>query len=148
MTDDLPPEARQFDFWLGEWDVTWGEADRGTNTIRAVLDDRVILENFDGEQATPLRGMSVSTYNRALGKWQQTWVDNQGSYLDFVGELQDGRMILMRHAALNGRPIMQRMVWYNITPDELDWNWERSEDAGATWSLQWHIHYHRKAAQA
>jgi hypothetical protein len=74
----LPAEARQFDFWIGDWDAHWGDGARGTNIIRAVLDDAVILENFDGRPGTPLLGMSVSVYNAALGKWQQTWVDNQG----------------------------------------------------------------------
>ena len=32
------------------------------------------------------------------GKWKQTWVDNEGGYLDFVGESKDGQMILSREA--------------------------------------------------
>ena len=39
----------------------------------------------------PLRGLSVSLFNARSGKWQQTWVDNEGAYLDFVGEFKDGR---------------------------------------------------------
>ena len=143
-TQPLPPEARQFDFWIGEWDVAWGDDRHGANNITAVLDDAVILENFNGQPGTPLVGMSVSVYNQALGKWQQTWVDNQGGYLDFVGEFNDGRMILQRHATIEGQAVMQRMVWYNIAPDELDWNWERSDDQGRTWNTLWHIHYTRR----
>jgi len=137
-------ELRQFDFWLGEWDLTWGEDGRGTNVITAVLDQRVIQEQFDGRPATPLQGLSVSTYNMQLGKWQQTWVDNSGSYLDFVGEFAAGKMILSREATLAGQPILQRMVWYNIAEQSLDWNWERSTDDGETWQIMWHIHYQRK----
>ena len=58
------PEARQFDFWIGQWDLTWGESGRGTNRITAVLDDCVIRENFDGTPSMPLKGWSVSTYDR------------------------------------------------------------------------------------
>jgi hypothetical protein len=36
------------------------------------------------------------------------------------------------------------MVWYNIASDQLDWNWERSEDEGTTWTILWQIHYQRK----
>jgi len=25
-----------------------------------------------------------------------------------------------------------------------DWNWERSDDGGATWQVNWNIHYTRK----
>jgi len=136
-----PPEARQFDFWLGEWQVTWGEDQHGTNVIRSILDDAVILENFDGGG---LRGLSVSTYNVETRQWQQTWVDNQAGYLDFTGEFKDGRMILQRTARRNDEIFQQRMVWYNIAPQQLDWNWERSDDDGATWRVLWHIHYTRK----
>jgi hypothetical protein len=140
----LPAEARQFDFWVGEWDAVWGDGDRGTNTVRAVLDDAVILENFDGRPGTPLMGMSVSVYNSLSGKWQQTWVDNQGGYLDFVGALEEGRMILQRSTLRQGQAFLQRMVWYNIEHNQFDWNWERSDDDGRTWQALWQIHYTRR----
>ena len=144
MNTNEAAALRQFDFWLGDWDLTWGEAGKGTNRITAVLDNRVIQEQFDGTPSTPLQGLSVSAYNTQLGKWQQTWVDNSGSYLDFVGEFADGKMILSREAVLEGKPIQQRMVWHNITELALDWNWERSEDGGETWQVMWHIRYQRK----
>jgi hypothetical protein len=136
-------ERRQFDFWIGEWDLRW-ENGKGTNIIRATLDGCVITEKFDGTPAINLRGTSVSSFNKQLGKWQQTWVDNQGSYLDFVGEFKAGQMVLQRKAVLEGREILQRMVWYNITKDKLDWNWERSEDRGKSWKVLWKITYSRK----
>jgi len=36
------------------------------------------------------------------------------------------------------------MVWYNITENEFDWNWERSDDGGVTWDVKWQIKYKRK----
>ena len=42
------PEAGQFDFWLGDWELSWGDSGKGTNKITKVLDGCVILENFDG----------------------------------------------------------------------------------------------------
>lgn len=138
-----PPEARQFDFWLGDWKVTWGENGRGVNRVESILDGYVILENFDAAPAMPFRGLSVSTFNRWLGKWQQTWVDNQGNYLDFIGEYDSGSMILQRETTLDGVTFLQRMVWHNIASNRLDWNWERSDDRGRTWDVVWHIHYER-----
>lgn len=138
------PEARQFDFWLGDWEVSWDSDGRGTNIVEAVLDGCVILENFDGGPETGLRGMSVSTYRPQTGKWYQTWVDNQGNYLDFVGGMQGKKMILAREAREAEGPLHQRMVWYNVEANSLDWNWERSEDGGETWETLWHIHYLRR----
>jgi hypothetical protein len=45
-----------------------------------------------------LRGQSVSIFDASPRKWKQTWVDNEGAYLDFVGEFKDGQMVLAREA--------------------------------------------------
>jgi hypothetical protein len=143
MADGPPPE-RQFDFWLGEWDVTWGEDQRGTNRIEKILDGRALQESFDGSPSIPFRGMSLSAYSPQRGLWQQTWVDVEGNYWHFTGGFQDARMILVTDDVIEGVPVKLRMVWYNITSDELDWNWERSDDDGETWQLRWHLHYRRR----
>ena len=136
---------QQFNFWLGNWNLTWADSGVGTNRVSTILDNHVIQEEFDAHPSGTLRGLSVSVYVPQIGKWKQTWVDSDGSYLDFVGEFADGKMELRRSAtAADGRVISQRMVWYNIEPNELDWNWERSEDEGQTWQVQWHIHYRRQ----
>jgi len=138
-------EAKQFDFWLGEWDLTW-ENGRGTNTITRALDGCVIMENFNGGTSMPLRGMSLSVWSNATGAWQQTWVDNEGGYLDFSGGLQkDGRMILERKGKVEGKEVLQRMIWHDIRPSSLVWNWERSEDGGVAWKVVWRIAYRRRA---
>ncbi|KAA3597988.1 MAG: hypothetical protein DWQ06_12880 [Calditrichaeota bacterium] len=138
-------EAKQFDFWVGEWNLTWADSGKGFNKVEKILGSCVIQENFDGLESTPLKGISVSTYNKNLKKWQQTWVDNSGAYLDFVGEFADGKMILAREfTGKEGKKIMQRMVWFNITKNTLNWNWERSLDEGKTWKPLWQIHYTRK----
>jgi hypothetical protein len=48
-------------------------------------------ENFSGGGAMHLRGKSVSILDVRVGKWKQTWVDNEGGYLDFGGESKDGQ---------------------------------------------------------
>ncbi len=142
------PEIKQFDFWIGDWNLTWpgkqpAEIGHGRNTVTRILGGCVIQENFSGE-AAHLRGTSVSTFD-ASGKWRQTWVDNEGAYLDFMGEFKDGQMILQREAVgPNGTKSLQRMVWKNITPNEFDWSWEASTDGGKTWRVQWPIHYKRR----
>jgi hypothetical protein len=139
------PELRQFDFWVGEWDLTW-EGGSGTNRVHRVLDACAVEENFSGSDADgQLRGMSLSVYDTAQRQWRQTWVDNQGSYLDFTGGLKDGRMVLGREAIADGKRFAQRMIFYNITPNALDWSWERSDDGGRSWRPLWKIHYARRA---
>jgi hypothetical protein len=141
-------EAREFDFWIGDWGLTWddgaGGIAKGFNTIESLYDGCVIRENFrDSSQS--FFGMSVSAYSTLLKKWQQTWVDNQGAYLDFTGEFKDGKMTLERSfMTAKGKKLKQRMIFYNIAKNELDWNWEKSDDEGKTWTVAWKIHYKRK----
>jgi hypothetical protein len=133
-------ENHEFDFWLGEWNVYWGDK-QGTNRIERILDEAVIQENFKGDGLT---GISVSIFSKEDHRWHQTWVDNTGSYLDFVGDFVDGKMILSRHGVVEGKPVRQRMVWYDITPNAFLWNWERSDDEGKTWREMWKLEYKRK----
>lgn len=136
--------AQDFDFWVGSWELTWPKDGAGINVITKMLDDKVILEAFDGRPSSPLVGRSVSVYDPKKDVWRQTWVDNQGGYLDFVGRMYpDGRMILGREAEQAGKAILQRMVWFNISTDSFDWHWEQSSDGGQTWTVQWPIHYRR-----
>jgi hypothetical protein len=118
---------------------------RGTNRIQRILDGCVVEENFSGENSIPLRGTSVSTFDANSKQWKQTWVDNQGAYLDFAGEFKDGQMILQRESLTKKGRSLQRMVWKNITANEFDWSWEASQDGGKTWQVQWPIHYKRKS---
>ena len=132
---------RDFDFWLGEWKLTWGEEGHGTNRIESILNGAVIQENFEGEG---LIGMSVSVFSKEDSRWHQTWVDGSGSYLDFIGEFIGEKMILSRNGILEGNPVKQRMVWYEITTNNFQWNWERSDDEGSSWRVVWKIQYQRK----
>ncbi len=143
-------QQKQFDFWVGEWDLSWppqngGEAGHGTNSIQRILDGCIVQENFSSQDSDHLRGTSVSVFDTRAGAWKQTWVDSQGSYLDFTGEFKDGQMILQREANVNGTKLLQRMVWKNITANAFDWSWESSRDGGKTWQVNWPIHYKRKS---
>ena len=69
MTETTPPE-RQLDFWLGEWEVSWGEGQGGSNRIDKILDGKVIREQFDGNPAMPFRGISPSVYDPHSELWR------------------------------------------------------------------------------
>lgn len=60
-------EALEFDFWLGEWNLTWenkgGEVMKGTNNIQKILGGCVIQETFNGGDKMKLRGVSLSVYD-------------------------------------------------------------------------------------
>jgi len=142
IADRLGEDA--LDFWLGSWDVSWAGGGHGTNVIRRILDDRVIEETFQGSDPDgSLKGRSLSVRDAADGSWRQTWVDSNGAYLDFVGVEVDGRIGFQRNATVGGVAVVQRMVWLDVTPESLRWQWQRSVDGGATWEVAWEIDYRR-----
>ncbi|MEJ2194539.1 MAG: hypothetical protein P8X73_06715 [Ignavibacteriaceae bacterium] len=103
----------------------------------------MIEENFNGNPGVDFKGKSFSVYNNTQKIWQQTWVDDQGSYMVFTGGMEDDQMILSRKITRNKKELIQRMVFYNISKDEFDWNWESSKDDSKTWQLNWKLHYTR-----
>lgn len=139
------PEASQFDFWLGDWSLFSADTITGLNSIQKVMDGCTIQENFSSERINYI-GKSWSVYSPQRKIWQQTWVDNQGAFIYLTGEFKDGVMTLSTAARNmpNGKEMISRMRFYNITKDNFDWTWEATTDAGATWQPNWQIHYVRK----
>lgn len=141
-------QRRQFDFWLGSWEVSWpasphGAAGFGRENVQRILNNCVVQENFTEETASPARAMSVSAYIPERGQWRQTRMDNQGHYAEFSGESKNDEVVLSRDAEVDGKKVVQRVVWRNIKPMEFDWSWEQSEDGGKTWQVLWPMHFVR-----
>ena len=141
-----PEEA--FDFWVGEWDITYtnqkGEEIKAKNTITKVLDGKVIEENFEDPKGSGLLGKSISVYNPRTKTWHQAWADNQGSYFDFVGEIEgENRIFRTKMVEKDGKQIIQRMRFYDISEDSFVWDWESTTDNGKTWTLAWRLNYSR-----
>jgi len=83
----------------GQWDLTWpgekeGDLDHGINSVLRVLDGCAIEQNFSGGVGMHLRGRTLLIFDTASDKWKQTWLDNDGGYLNFTCEFKDGQMIL------------------------------------------------------
>lgn len=138
--------GRQFDFWLGEWDCSWSDDSGrhlGTNSVYLDLGGSVVVENFDGRPSLDFQGLSFSVYDRKAHCWKQTWVDSEGSYLDFAGGFADGAMELRRAGEYDDAGSVFRLLWENIERDSFDWSWQRSDDAGETWNSLWEIEYTR-----
>ena len=135
--------ATDFDFWIGSWDCAW-EGGSGHNTITRELEGHVLVERFEANPPETLHGSSFTVFSPPLGRWQQTWVDDQGSYWHFLGGPEGDDMILATIERENGRDIAKRMVFADIAPGGFDWRWERSEDGGVTWTQVWAIRYTRR----
>jgi hypothetical protein len=141
-----------FDFWLGDWSVTWTNADgtagRARNRVTRTLDGQVIEENFEQDPADPpplLRGRSLSVRQPATGLWRQAWADNQGGFFALTGGT-DGADRLFSTALVPAGDTLrgQRMVFHDIRPDTFTWDWQGTADGGRTWKLLWRLQYERR----
>jgi hypothetical protein len=146
-------DARQFDFWLGEWDLSWpaeqaggepGETMTGINRVSKLFGPCVIEENFATDDGSFL-GRSLSVYDEKAVTWRQTWVDSAGGYLSFAGGMKGDDMVLSTEPVADGdEVVVNRMVFTNITPDSLYWQWQKS-NGGDSWSDLWTITYKRRS---
>jgi hypothetical protein len=132
------------DFWVGEWvlDSETPSADGmkrqekfGKNVITKSLGDKVIEERFT---SPGFNGQSWTVYNTKTQKFQQTWVDDAGAYLTFVGGPVGNEVVLEQQVPAKG----MRMRFTEITKDRLIWLWESEKDG--QWTLKWRMTYNRK----
>jgi len=129
------PEFRQFDFWLGDWDVKLPNGKvAGTNSIKSILDGCVLQESWEG--SGKVRGHSFNIYDAAAKRWHQTWVDNGGTLLNLNGGLEGGKMVLAGDSMdEKGTTVKNRITWTPIDADHVRQLWETSSDSGKTWEV-------------
>lgn len=140
------PEAHQFDFWIGDWNVTTPDGKQaGTNRIDAVLGGCAIQEHWAGVRG--MTGTSLNMFIPSKGQWHQTWIDDRGSLLLLDGQFQDGAMVLTgegKPKAGSTTPSRERITWSRLDGDDVRQLWEQSQDGGTTWTVVFDGHYHKK----
>ena len=131
------PQHRQFDFWVGAWDVY----PTGTSTLVA---HSLIERRYDGcairENWMPLRGQgggSLSAWRPGANNWRQTWVDSSGAWVEFSGAMDGNAMVLTgpwAGSAANGRDGIVRMRYSPEAGGAVRQHGQVSTDNGATWT--------------
>ena len=141
------PQWRQFDFWLGEWEVH-DSLDGGKVIARSTIDkstnDCIVHEHY--VEVDGYSGRSVNFFDATLHRWRQTWVDSIGNVGEFSGEYRDGAMRFEgeTHVGANGRKILRRMTLLNLENGHVRQLSQRSNDAGKTWSMNYDYEYVRR----
>jgi hypothetical protein len=140
-----PPEARQFDFWVGEWEV-FNPAGKqaGESLVEPIAGGWGLLENWTG--AGGYTGKSLNTWLPHLKQWQQFWV-GAGGALELRGGLNEqGEMVLAgRSTDTNGRETRERITWTPGADGTVRQHWQQSSDGGATWTSVFDGLYRRRA---
>ncbi|MBX3280241.1 MAG: hypothetical protein KF868_19755 [Acidobacteria bacterium] len=137
------PVYRQLDFWVGEWNVFARGKQVGANSVQKILGDCVVFENWT--DAAGRGGKSLNTFNRQKGKWQQTWMDDNGNVLEFTGEGRDGVMAYRAETVgPDGAKTLHRMTFTKLSDNRVRQFWEQSGDGGKTWNVAFDGDYQRK----
>jgi tetratricopeptide (TPR) repeat protein len=141
-------ENRQFDFWIGEWNVetSKGGIPAGQSRIEKTLGDCVILENWQSN-GSPYTGKSYNIYNTSLKRWEQFWVDNVGGNIFFYGGLnKDGVMDYYTDELPqpDGTKLKRHLQFFPLGPDKVRQFSQGSTDGGKTWNVEYDFTYIRK----
>ena len=142
------PEHRQFDFWVGRWDVypTGTERLVAHSLIERLYNDCVIRENW-----MPLRGGGGSSLNSWRPQeriWRQTWTDSANNWVEFTGGIDGGAMVLTARASgANGAETLTRMTYTRGPGGSVRQAGAQSTDGGASWTPQFDFTYRPAAGR-
>ena len=131
-------ENRQFDFWIGEWNVeTPNGQPAGTSKVERILNGCALLENWSGGG----EGKSLNIYNANKKQWQQFWVDAGGEVHEYSGNLVNGEMKFEGPAADHaGNRSMRRMTFARLDHGRVKQTGEASPD-GQKWTIEYELIY-------
>ena len=131
------PQYRQFDFWLGDWDLVGADGKKSAeDKVVQVLGGCALQENWTGVKSG--QGLSFSAYDPATRHWHQTLMDDGGAVLKIEGEFADGKMILVGQRPSQkekGVTITHRIAWTPLQDHRVKQVWENSTNGGRTWRL-------------
>ncbi len=141
---DVGSAYRQFDFFLGDWDVVDKAGNPvGTSHVERILGGCVLLENWRAQSGG--EGRSLSSWNPGLRRWEQYWVDGQGVPIFFTGHFEEGELRLQADSATrSGTPVVRRVTFSKLPTGKVRQLSEASADTGRTWTKEFDFTYSPK----
>lgn len=152
-SSDLPAESREFDFWVGQWDVNlrvrqddlgWEDERRATAMIYPILRGKAVLELWDEPS---IKGFSLRYFDVDRDRWV-LWLNwpgpNRSGSSSLEGRFRHGRgEFFSVNERSDGTEVISRYSFSDITPSSLRWDDAFSTDGGATWSNSWIMEFSR-----
>ena len=138
---------RDFDFWIGDWEVRSSNGSlQGNNNIQAAERGCVLIENWSS--ATGGTGHSINFLDKMTDEWVQMWIAEGGSQINIRGGLTDEGMHLVGtiHYISNGTTAPFRGLWTPLPDGRVRQFFEQSNDGGETWFTWFEGFYSRKVA--
>jgi len=158
-----PDGQHDFDFEIGRWHVhlerlvrplthstTWVTLD-GTSVVRPVWDGLANLGELEVDgQGGHVEGMSLRVYDPRARQWRIHWANSSDGALGpaMVGGFHDGRGEFYDQEDFNGRPILVRFVFSDITTTSFRIEQAFSDDGGKSWEKNWITTFTKDADQS
>lgn len=136
-------EHRQFDFWLGDWEVRTPDGRlAGVNSISSEHGGCVLHERYSTSRG--YGGESLNAYDASRKVWHQTWVDTSGLLLLLEGGLRGKSMVLEgQTTGADGQVTRHRISWTPNGDGTVRQHWE-STDVTGQWTTAFDGSYTRK----
>ena len=141
-----------FDPLLGSWkyhlkrrlrpltgSTTWIELN-GTGVCYKVWDGGAQLDTFEADGSTGhIEGLTLRLYNPQSHQWRLYWANSKIGILDppQVGEFKNGQGEFFAQDTINGKTILIRFDWTNMTTNSPHFEQSFSDDGGKTWEVNW-----------
>lgn len=157
-----PQEERQFDFWVGQWDVQnrslgaddgWHDAGKSKARIRPILGGRAILEEWDGKsgQRENTFGISVRYYNADSLRWViiLNWPNaNYAGFSNMEGSFRHGRAEFFPPSTFDRKPPRgERFTFSDALPNSCRWDMAAPVKGGG-WRTSWIMEFSRLQSAA
>ena len=147
------PQYKEFDFWLGDWDVRSSTGQLlGRNRISKRYGGCVVVEEWEG--ASGGSGSSFNIYDQPTKQWHQFWVDargtnwlssdKQGNPVTIRGGIRDGAMVMTSHPDTLPAIGMNRATWRPLPDGGVRQTFESSTDGGKTWTMSFDGYYKKR----
>jgi len=133
----------QFDFWIGEWEVTTKDGKRaGSSIVESVSGGCALLENWTSGSGG--RGKSLNAWNPSIRQWQQYWIGQDGAPTEFRSSEFDGKSLSFFNRQGSDSLSFSRMTFTPLDAATVRQHAEKTTDGGKTWSTEYDLYYHRR----
>lgn len=138
-------DERQFDFWVGEWDVsgTGYTAVVAESTITLADEGCLVLENW--RPFANGHAHSISVYDQTNHRWRQYYAGAGIAPTEYTG-VMDSEGVL-RFDVDNSSPA-RRMNYQRIDANTVRQWGEQYDDITRVWSTTWDLTYRRRGVAA
>jgi hypothetical protein len=142
-----------FDFEIGTWrshgsrrlhpltgSTTWVDFD-GITIVRKIWNGEANLVELqaDGPAAGHFQNLSLRLYDPQTHQWSIYYANSKGATISVpsVGEFKNGRGEFFDTEPFQGKTILVRNIWSDITPNSCHFEQAFSADGGKTWESNW-----------